>query len=91
MKVILRGQKVRFGGPQLLRTWRGPNHLKARAAYSANVSLNQREHTAGMIMWNMVTRGAAGSILSIRTLPVGFPIANNLQELFVHAVLFPDS
>ena len=27
---------VRFGGPQLLRTWRGKNHHCARAAYSAN-------------------------------------------------------
>ena len=31
------------------------------------------------------------AIVSCHTLPVGFPIANNLQEFFVHAVLFPDS
>ena len=29
------------------------------------------------------------AIVSFRTLLVGFPIANNLQEFFVHAVLFP--
>ena len=31
------------------------------------------------------------AIVSFHTLPVGFPIANNLQEFFVHAVLSPDS
>ena len=31
------------------------------------------------------------AIVSFRKLPVSFPIANNLQEFFVHAVLFPDS
>ena len=31
------------------------------------------------------------AIVSIRTLPIGFSIANNLQEFLVHAVLSPDS
>ena len=34
---------------------------------------------------------AETAIVSFHTMPVGFPIANNLQEFFVHAVLFPDS
>ena len=34
---------------------------------------------------------AETAIVSFHTLPVGFPIANNLQKFFVHAVLFPDS
>ena len=29
---------MRFGGPQLLRTWRGPHHPKAFAAYSAKMN-----------------------------------------------------
>ena len=31
------------------------------------------------------------AIVSIHTLPVGFPLPTFLQEFFVHAVLFPDS
>ena len=34
---------------------------------------------------------AETAIVSSGTLPVGFLITNNLQEFFVHAVLFPDS
>ena len=34
---------------------------------------------------------AETAIVSSRTLPVGLPIANYLQEFFVLAVLFPDS
>ena len=34
---------------------------------------------------------AETAIVSFHTLPVAFPIANNLQEFFVHAVLCPDS
>ena len=36
---------------------------------------------------------AETAIVSFHTLPVGFPLPtiNNLQEFFVHAVLFPDS
>ena len=31
------GLEVRFGAPQFLRTWRGPNHPRPRAACSAKI------------------------------------------------------
>ena len=46
----------------------------------------------GVILSTLIDIVAETAMVSFYTLPVGLlPIANNLQEFFVHAVLFPDS
>ena len=84
MKVVLWCQNQdalrRFGCPQLLRTWRGENHLCVRAAYSA---MQQKSHLEGLVVDLLVPSHHDETAEAIQPLLHEHPLPNAMDQIVV--------